>query len=267
MNTEKIHRYIWLGRNDLNWYEDCERLIEGLYGKQNKRLVALLLAATSINSSMKSNVTLFKKVYAAAKNRKPIPRMLPNIMEQVKNAILYGQLSGRKINSFANAMSGDSQAVVVDIWLLRAFDEDRQYKRHTGPHRGKIRSSGATKRQYDEIEEWVRTEALHMGIQPRQLSAMIWSGTRTAFNGPDLTHYRQVLAEASMLINYEEYFKPNLENFKITEISFTNDGVAIGGRYSPRVPIHNITLDLGFTANDLDNAAKHLADTIKNVIT
>lgn len=198
LDTSKIHRYVWRGRQDVNWYQECEQLIEERYGIPDKRLVAQLLAATSINSSMKSNVTLFKKCYAAIKNGKAIPKMLPNIMAQIEFLLTAGEISGRKINSFADAMSGNTQAVVVDIWLLRAFHMDRQYKRHTGPHAGRERSGGANDKQYSLIEGWVREEAFYMGLEPRQLSAMIWSGIRTATNGKDKTHYKQILVEASM---------------------------------------------------------------------
>lgn len=68
----------------------------------------------------KSNVTLFRRY--EIENDLPVGNYLPNIQDQLR-LIRSGQpLSGRKINAFARAMAGDQNAVVVDIWLLRAFD-------------------------------------------------------------------------------------------------------------------------------------------------
>ncbi|MCB9047642.1 MAG: hypothetical protein H6550_16025 [Chitinophagales bacterium] len=116
-------------------------------------------------------------------------------------------LSGRKISSFAAAMSGDKNAVVVDIWLLRAFDMHRKFQTKTkltdmpvdlfgntdGYALGKLRNSGATDRQYSMIEDWVRVVAACMQVESRQLSAMIWAGVRIAHNGDTETHYKERL--------------------------------------------------------------------------
>jgi hypothetical protein len=208
MDTSKIHRYIWKGRSDINWYSDCEKMISDLYGRENRLLVARILAATSINSSMKSNVTLFKKAYAyylSYPTDKPMPKMLPNIMKQLVQVYQGKPLTGLKINAFANAMGGDTQAVIVDIWHLRAFGLDKTYMRYTGPHAGKERSGGPTDKQFYMIEAWVREEAMIMGLQPRQLSAMIWSGTRETWHGKDKTHYKEILQEASLELFPRKY--------------------------------------------------------------
>lgn len=190
MDTSAIARYVWIGRKDQYWYSECQEVFEEIFGAERLHLVCQLFAATSINTSLKSNITLFRRALHEIENGLPIGNYLPNIQKQLHQIRSGQELTGRKINSFAQAMSGDRNAVVVDIWLLRAFGEDKKYIRNTGPHAGLARSGGASKRQYDQIESYVRTEAALMGVEPRQLSAMIWSGVRIHTNGDRETHYK-----------------------------------------------------------------------------
>lgn len=189
-NTDKIARYVWIGRNDLLWYSDAERLFAELFGSDKVRTVARLFAATSINTSLKANITLFRRALHEIDNDLPIGKYLPNIKIQLERIREGKELSGRKINSFANAMSGDKNAVVVDVWLLRAFNEDRKYYRKGSDT---YRSGGASEKQYDIIESFVRSEAKAMSIEPRQLSAMIWSGVRIDQGGDRETRYESLL--------------------------------------------------------------------------
>lgn len=193
MDTSKIQFYAEIGKSDKDWYHKNQLVFEDLFGTEKLHLVCSIFAATSINTSLKSNITLFRKAYYEIENNLPIGNYLPNIQSQLQRIRTGQELSGRKIRSFAKAMSGDSNAVVVDVWLLRAFNLDRQHMRHSGPHKGHLRSGGPTDRQYTLIEAYVREQAAVMGIQPRQLSSMIWAGARIAINGDRETTYSNIL--------------------------------------------------------------------------
>lgn len=193
MDYRELPTYIWLGRNYQHWYRDCNRLFIELFGEEEVPLVTQLFAATSINTAMKSNITLFKRAYHEHKNGLPISNYLPNIQKQLERLRNGQELSGRKIRSFAAAMAGDVNAVVMDIWALRAFGVDRQYVRNTGAHAGKVRSGGATDRQYTLIENYVREQAAKMGLLPYEVSAMIWAGARMYHNGERDNSYEAIL--------------------------------------------------------------------------
>lgn len=234
MNTDKIARYLWIGRKDLRWYEDAEALFTELFPGRVE-LVAKLFAATSINTSLKANITLFRRALHEIENELPIGNYMPNIRQQLEQIRAGGDLTGRKIRSFAAAMSGDPDAVVVDIWILRAFDMDRKYFRKDKvpnvtkiaqeqenffkgyhaldftvedllPHKsgtprvlptetGRYRSGGASDSQYTKIENYIRREARAVGLQPRQLCAMIWTGVRIHDGGGRETHYKNILRQ------------------------------------------------------------------------
>ncbi len=183
METKYIPHYLKVGAKDKNWYAECQRLFEELFPNRLP-LVANLFAATSINSSLKSNIRLFRKALHELDNNLPFSNYLPVMKLQLERIRVGEEISGRKIKSFARAMSGDPNAVVVDIWLLRAFGMGRMF-------RGKI--SSATNKEYDLIELYCRELAIKEGMQAREVSAMIWSGVRITHTGDKETHYRNIL--------------------------------------------------------------------------
>lgn len=192
MDLSKIDKYILIGQRDRDWYSGTERTLRELFGDERLPMIARLLAATSINSSLRSNVRLFRKALHEMENGLEFSNYLPVILGQLHRIRAGLGLSGRKINAFANAIMGDTQAVVVDVWLLRAFGMDRQYKRTLG---GRERSGGATDKQFSLIEDWVRARGPQIGLEPRQLSAILWAGTRIHFRGDKLTRYDDVLRQ------------------------------------------------------------------------
>lgn len=196
IETINIPKYVEIGKSSFNWYSECQNCFEELFGVEKIELVCQLFAATSINTSLKSNITLFRKAYWEIENDKPIGSYLPNIQNQLKQIREGKPLTGRKIRSFAAAMSGDKNAVVVDVWLLRAFGIDKKYfrqKKGQEKGRGTMRNNGASDKEYTAIENWVREYSKLLNCEPRQLSAMIWAGVRISTNGDKQVHYNEIL--------------------------------------------------------------------------
>lgn len=193
IDYSKIARYVWLGRNDMNWYQDCEKTFVDIFGRERLKLVAQIFAATSINSSLKSNIGLFRKALYQMDNGKPIKGYLTNIQTQLERIAAGKELSGRKINNFAKAMSGDINAVVVDVWLTRAFGIDRSYVSKSRKHDGQIKNGSPSDKDYDLIEKYIQHEAKRMSLEPRQLCSMIWAGVRIDVSGDKTTRYSDIL--------------------------------------------------------------------------
>lgn len=186
MNTDRIAEYLWVGRHDQHWYRDCQELFEKHFGKEELPLVSKLFAATSIHTSLPSNVRLFRKAYREIKEDLPFSSYLPVIKTQLEHIKAGRPLSGRKINNFAEAMSGKKDAVVVDIWQMRAFGYNIRRE-------GGEADRSPTKKEYDKIEEWYKNASKTTGLQPRELSAMVWAGIRIIQAGNKQTHYKQLL--------------------------------------------------------------------------
>ena len=71
----------------------------------------------------------------------------------------YDALKGAKTNAFARAIAGDEQAVVIDVWMLRAVG---------------IEKKSPTQAQYKEMADAVTKVATKFGMTPRAMQALIW---------------------------------------------------------------------------------------------
>jgi hypothetical protein len=71
----------------------------------------------------------------------------------------YDALKGAKTNAFARAIAGDEQAVVIDVWMLRAVG---------------IEKKSPTQAQYKEMADAVTRVATKFGMSPRAMQALIW---------------------------------------------------------------------------------------------
>jgi len=164
-----------------DWYLETRQTIVEIFGESEAWFVCQLLASTSINSALRSNVSLFAKAYVELKTGKPFSGYIPVMLNQLERLRNGQPISGRKISNFARAMFGDDQAVVVDLWIMRAFGLDTRRKLKTG----RFGNWTPSKTQYDTIENWIIETAPELGLKPRELCSMIWSGIRTTQTSKD----------------------------------------------------------------------------------
>lgn len=71
----------------------------------------------------------------------------------------FKALRGPKTHAFAKAVSGDTSAIVVDVWMMRG---------------AKITKDAPTKNQYKIIADCVQTLADELEMTPRTTQALIW---------------------------------------------------------------------------------------------
>lgn len=71
----------------------------------------------------------------------------------------YDALKGQKTNAFARAIAGDENAVVIDVWMLRALG---------------IEKKSPTQGQYKVMADAVTEVATKHGMTPRAMQALIW---------------------------------------------------------------------------------------------
>jgi hypothetical protein len=71
----------------------------------------------------------------------------------------YDALKGQKTNAFARAIAGDENAVVVDVWMMRAAGAQKD---------------SPNKTEYAEISEAIRKIAEKFGLTARTAQALIW---------------------------------------------------------------------------------------------
>lgn len=69
-------------------------------------------------------------------------------------------LKGPKIHAFARAIAGDDEAIVIDVWMMRAAGFDAR--------------DAPTTVQYREISSAIRSLATEWRLSPRTMQALLW---------------------------------------------------------------------------------------------
>lgn len=140
------------------WYFEAQEVAEDVAEILGSSLEvgASIVSAFSPRERWATNVA---KAYAFA-NGLPVSGLQNNLrMAQAAQVMGFDALKGLKTNAFARAIAGDTDAVVIDVWMMRAAGMD---------------NDSPTKGQYREISDAVRIVAEEFGITPRTAQALIW---------------------------------------------------------------------------------------------
>jgi hypothetical protein len=140
------------------WYFEAQEVAEDVAEILGTSLEvgASIVAAFSPRERWATNVA---KSYAFA-NGKPVSGLSNNLkMANDSLSLGFDALKGLKTNAFARAIAGDSQAVVIDVWMMRAANMD---------------TDSPNKSQYLALSDAVRKVASDHGITPRTAQALIW---------------------------------------------------------------------------------------------
>ena len=140
------------------WYPDKEPMLIELaeIGDTTIEVVATGTAAWSPLEPWERNM---EKAYDFFRGRHV--RGLSNSRHAAHMATVLGfdALNGQKTNAFARALAGDDEAIVIDVWMMRAA--------------GYAKDS-PNKTDYAEISEAIRNIAKAKGLSPRTTQALIW---------------------------------------------------------------------------------------------
>jgi hypothetical protein len=140
------------------WYHDAQEVAEDVAENLNATLEvgASVVSAFSPRERWSTNVA---KALAFSQG-KPVAGLSNNV-RMAEAALVQGfdALKGLKTNAFARAIAGDTDAVVIDVWMCRAANLDSD-----SPNVG----------QYRMLADAVREVAAEFGITPRTAQALIW---------------------------------------------------------------------------------------------
>ena len=140
------------------WYCDAEKVALEVARNLDTTLEigASVVSAFSPRERWTSNVakaiafSLGEKVTGLSNNLK---------MAQASLILGYDALKGAKTNAFARAIAGDENAVVVDVWMMRAAG---------------CENDSPNKKQYLEVSQAICDIAQRFGMTPRACQALIW---------------------------------------------------------------------------------------------
>jgi hypothetical protein len=140
------------------WYLDAEKIAAQVALNLETTLEngASVVSAFSPRERWSANVakaiafSLGEKVVALGNNIR---------MAEAAKSIGYKALNGQKTNAFAKAIAGNEEAVVIDVWMLRAVG---------------IEGKSPNKVLYQDLATAVRKVAMEIGLTPRTTQALIW---------------------------------------------------------------------------------------------
>jgi hypothetical protein len=140
------------------WYHEAQEVAQEVATNLNASLEigAGVVSAFSPRERWASNITksvAFSLGHAVSG--------LKNNTKMANDVVAGGidALKGLKTNAFARAIFGDTDAVVVDVWMMRA---------------AKMPTDSPTQGQYHALTEAVETVAREFGLTPRTTQALIW---------------------------------------------------------------------------------------------
>lgn len=182
-----IRKYYESGKEGLGWYDNVNALLTKYFGKQNAQIFAKLLAATSPRMPVERNLTTaieaFNRYVNEFKNRNRVSsdkdislgddpnfrgRMANYFMRthvpNIGHAMSGSKLSGSKVDNFSRALSGDPDAVTLDVWMGRAMGI-----------KGNLFNNPES---YQVVADAIRELATEAGVEPRQYQAAVWTGIK-----------------------------------------------------------------------------------------
>lgn len=186
------------GRDHAHWYEDTYKTFVDLLPGYDIELFVKAFGATSPMSHLRSNLRFALQAYDCIKKGKsveelqvipPAKAMLRDLAKGTFEKVARDS-TRRKVINFTNAILGDVSAVIVDSWMLKAYDIGREYVWNNKTYCRTPRID-----VYDSIEYHLRTLAKGSGFEARQLTAMAWAGIRIMHSKFKEADTRKILTE------------------------------------------------------------------------
>lgn len=140
------------------WYVDAERIAEQVATNLGTTLEVGATVVSAFSPRERWSVNVARAIAWSLGEQ---VTCLKNNLVMANNALTLGfsALKGLKTNAFAKAIAGDEQAVVIDVWMLRAVG---------------IEKKTPTLNQYKELVDAVKKTAFDFGMTPRAMQALIW---------------------------------------------------------------------------------------------
>lgn len=162
-STAKLLKLYREGKAGQDWYKYTRVELEKYFG-DDASLFVDMLAATSPNTSVAANVTQALKAYQQFKSGQPFTGFMPAVIGNLDRLIREGEPpSGPKVTNFKANLFGNTEAVTVDRWMMRALGWP-----------GKM----LTPAQYKFFDAYLTQVARKVSVEPRQMQAAIWKAIK-----------------------------------------------------------------------------------------
>lgn len=124
-SINKLQEFALLGEVNKDWYKNA-KINMALTAKEKdwdlNRYIDVM-AITSPRVSVKRNMYLAEHYMTHGQHAS---FFMPNIRAGLDHYELTGEIRGPKTSEFAKAIRGDGSAVVLDVWMARAFNVEQK---------------------------------------------------------------------------------------------------------------------------------------------
>lgn len=158
----------------LAWYRRAARAAETIAAESplTADQVAGIIAALSPRCRWSTNVAWAARVVQAAADGEPCPAVSTRANRSAAWRIACGEspadvLRGPKVSRFHRNITGDRDAVTIDVWAARAAEGRRDDRAPSG-------------RRYALLERAYQEAAAIIGRPPRDVQAAVWVHVRGA---------------------------------------------------------------------------------------
>lgn len=164
--VERLLEMYHKGYGGHEWYDPVKKVTDELLSPEDADVFRKLLALTSPQQNVRTNLKLAMKAFKQYLSGEPFSGFHPDQIEQMEKLLRQGadpkEVMGRKVWNFYRALSGDPNAVVIDMWVARAFNLPEN----------------VSDQDYDFMAAKVAQLAQQVGVTPRQFQAALWTGIR-----------------------------------------------------------------------------------------
>lgn len=146
------------------WYTHAQRVLRVL-ARENEVTLAVsagVCAALSPRCRWKENIAKTAMMLATG-HTYGLPLCLKKARRIIAGERPLDVLSGSKEREFYRALMGDTDAVVVDTWMLRA---------------ARFHTDKPTELQYERLADRIRRHAREFGEAPAHYQAIVWAQIR-----------------------------------------------------------------------------------------
>lgn len=170
VSVDRLAALAHSGRDGAGWYDEARahadvrsnvlRLAHGINTLDVTRYVELL-ALFSPRVQVVRNIRITE--YYLQHGQIFASETMPAVRAAVRHYESTGKIRGPKTSAFANAILGDTDAVVLDVWMARAFGIDQELFSRIPIHK--------------ECCKRIRKAATLVGLRPAETQAAIWYAT------------------------------------------------------------------------------------------
>lgn len=184
-SLERLLKLNTEGKFGGEWYGPTHEELTRIFGR-DADMMERFIAATSANTGVDDNIHLALRSYQQWKMGEPFTDKFH--LENLNRVARGEEPSGLKVNPFYHALTGDPNAIVADIWMLRLFG----FKNET-----------ITPNKLRVVEAEVRRLAEATNLTPAQVQERLWKGFKLEQEGKgsDIYGPREILTRQTSRAN------------------------------------------------------------------